>query len=158
MSKQSKNKAPDRIIAQNRKARHDYSFDDKLEAGVALEGWEVKSLRDGKGQLQDSYVTLKGDEAWLVNAHISPLKTASTHIEPDPTRPRKLLMHRKEIDKLRKSREAQGYTIVILDLHWTRNRVKATVALAKGKKLHDKRQADKQRDWQKQKQRLLKNR
>jgi SsrA-binding protein len=158
MTKQSKKKTPVNVIAQNRKARHNYSFDTTFEAGIALEGWEVKSLRAGRGQLQDSYVILKNNEAWIVNSHISPLNTASTHIEADPTRSRKLLLHRKEINKLRKAREAQGYTIVVLDLHWKRNRAKAKIALAKGKKLHDKRQTDKQRDWQKQKQRLLKSR
>ena len=116
MSKQSKNKAPEKIIAQNRKARHDYSFDTTFEAGIELEGWEVKSLRSGRGQLQDSYVTLKNDEAWIINSHISPLKTASTHIEPDPIRPRKLLLHRKEINRLRKAREAQGYTLSLIHI------------------------------------------
>tara|TARA_B100002051_G_C16660831_1_gene599029 strand:- start:599 stop:1075 length:477 start_codon:yes stop_codon:yes gene_type:complete len=157
MSKQSKKPSSDRIIAQNRKARHDYTIETHLEAGLVLEGWEVKSLRAGRGQIQDSYVTLRNDEAWLLNAHISPLQSASTHIEPDATRTRKLLLHRKEINKLRKAREAQGYTIVTLDLHWTKNRVKVKIGLAKGKKLHDKRQSDKNRDWQRQKQRLMKN-
>jgi len=157
MTKQSKKPTSERIIAQNRKARHDYSIETQFEAGLVLEGWEVKSLRDGRGQLQDSYVTLRNGEAWLINAHISPLKSASTHVEPDPIRSRKLLLHCNEINKLRKAREAQGYTIVALDLHWTHNRAKVKIGLAKGKKLHDKRHSEKNRDWQRQKQRIMKN-
>ena len=142
------------MITQNRKARHDYTIETKMEAGMELLGWEVKSLRASRAQLVDSYVILKEGEAWLFNAHFSPLSTACSFGDTTPTRSRKLLLNRKELNKLQKAKDQQGYTIVALDLHWTHNRAKATIALAKGKKLHDKRQSAKERDWNRQKQRL----
>lgn len=149
-------KAP-RLIAQNKKARHDYSLETQFEAGLALEGWEVKSIRDGRVQLKESYIILKRGEAWLIGAHISPLKSASTHIDPDPVRTRKLLLNRREINKLIVSKEREGYTIVPLDLHWGGNNlVKINIAIAKGKKQHDKRAALKERDWNREKARILK--
>ena len=154
MAKQTKSKAPDRIIAQNRKARHDYTIETKMEAGLVLEGWEVKSLRASRAQLKDSYVTLKDGEAWLVNSHFSPLPTACAFGETPATRARKLLLNRRELNKLQKAKDQQGYTIVALDLHWKHNRAKVMIALAKGKKQHDKRQSEKDRDWNRQKQRL----
>ena len=121
-----------------------------------LEGWEIKSLREGRGQIKDSYVRMKNGEAWLMGAHISPLETASTHINPDPTRSRKLLLHSKELHKLIGATERQGYTIIPLSIHLKRNRAKLEIALAKGKKSHDKRETDKQHQWGRDKQRLLK--
>ena len=153
MNKQSK--AVERLIASNKKAFHDYLIEDKYEAGLVLQGWEVKSLRAGRIQLKESYVILKHGEAWLIGAHISPLITASTHVNPDPVRTRKLLLHERELSKLHRAKEREGYTIVALDLHWYHNRVKVEIALAKGKKTHDKRAASKERDWQREKQRLL---
>ncbi|MBN2690085.1 MAG: SsrA-binding protein SmpB [Gammaproteobacteria bacterium] len=147
-------KAPEKLIADNRKARHDYFIEEQLEAGLVLEGWEVKSLRSGRAQLKESYVVIKGGEAWLVGAHISPLTSASTHIKTDPTRSRKLLLNKKELDKLIGARERKGYTIVPLNMHWYKGRAKLQIALAKGKKEHDKRQTIKDRDWERQKQRL----
>lgn len=143
-------------IAQNRKARHDYFIEDRFEAGLVLEGWEVKSLRAGRVQLDQSYVLLKNGEAWLFGALINPLKTASTHIDPDPQRTRKLLLKSTELSKLIGSVERKGYTLVPLSLYWARNRVKLEIGLAKGKKQHDKRATEKERDWKRQKQRLLK--
>jgi SsrA-binding protein len=145
-----------RKIAENRKARHDYFIEEDFEAGLALEGWEVKSLRAGRANLTESYAILKGGEAWLVGAHISPLPSASTHIRTDPVRTRKLLLHRRELDKLIGSVERKGYTLVPLSLYWQRGRTKLRVGLAKGKKQHDKRAADKDRDWKRQKERILK--
>ncbi len=150
------NAAPARI-AVNKKARHDYFIEDTFEAGLALEGWEVKSLRAGRAQLTESYVHVRNGEAWLLGAHVSPLKTASTHIKPDPTRTRKLLLHRPELDRLLGAVERKGYTLVPLNLHWTRGRAKLDVGLAKGKKQHDKRATEKDRDWQRQKARILKS-
>src|SRR3989338_4750873 len=149
-------KSDDKLIASNKKARHDYHLETQFEAGLVLEGWEVKSIRAGHVQLKESYVILKSGEAWLIGAHISPLKTASTHITPDPTRSRKLLLNRCEINKLISAREREGYTIVPLDLHWFKNRVKLNIAIAKGKKAHDKRASTKERDWNREKQRVLK--
>jgi SsrA-binding protein len=143
-------------IAVNRKAHHEYSFEDRFEAGIALEGWEVKSLRAGRVQLDQSYVLLKNNEAWIFGLLITPLQTASTHIHPDPQRTRKLLLHRSEINKLIGSVERKGYTLIPLNLHWKGSRVKLEIALAKGKKLHDKRATEKDRDWQRQKQRAMK--
>lgn len=143
-------------IAVNRKAHHEYAFEDRLEAGLVLHGWEVKSLRAGKVQLDQAYVILKNGEAWLFGALITPLITASTHVVHDPLRTRKLLMHYSEINKLLGSVERKGYTIVPLSLYWKDNRVKLEIALAKGKKQHDKRATEKDRDWQRQKQRLQK--
>ena len=143
-------------IAQNRKATHEYFIEDRFEAGVALHGWEVKSLRAGRVQLDQGYILLKNGEAYLFGALITPLQTASTHINPEPTRTRKLLLHAKEIGKLIGSVERKGYTVVPLNLYWKNNRVKLEIGLAKGKKLHDKRETEKDRDWQRQKQRLFK--
>lgn len=143
-------------IATNKKARHDYFIEDKMEAGMALEGWEVKSLRAGKAQIVDSYVFLKNGEAWVSNINITPLQTASTHIHPEPTRVRKLLLHRLELDKLTGAVERKGYTLVCLSLYWKKGRIKAEIALAKGKKDHDKRATLKDRDWKREKERLLK--
>ncbi len=141
-------------IALNKKARHDYFIEQTYEAGVALEGWEVKSLRSGRAQISESYVTVKQGEAFLFGAHITPLQTASTHISPDPTRTRKLLLHREELDKLIGLTERRGYTLVPLSLYWKRGKTKVQIGLAKGKKLHDKRATDKERDWQREKERL----
>ena len=142
----------------NKKARHEFSLADRLEAGLALEGWEVKSLRAGKVQLVDSYILLKSGEAFLFGALITPLPTASTHIQPDPTRTRKLLLHREEIDKLIGAVERKGYSLIPTAMYWRKGRAKLEIALAKGKKEHDKRAAIKDRDWQRDKQRILKNR
>lgn len=145
-------------IAANRKAFHDYFIEDRLEAGVVLEGWEVKSLRAGRVQLDQAYVYLKNGEVFLFGALITPLSTASTHINPDPTRTRKLLLHHREINKLIGNVERKGYTLIPLELYWNHNRVKLKLGLAKGKKLHDKREAERDRDWAIEKQRLLKKR
>ncbi|RMG29124.1 MAG: SsrA-binding protein SmpB [Gammaproteobacteria bacterium] len=144
------------LIAENRRARFEYAIEDTHEAGLVLEGWEVKSLRAGKVQLVDSYVIVKNGEVWLLGAHITPLPTASTHIQPDPTRTRKLLLHRDEIARLVGAVERRGYTLVPLKLYWKRGRAKLLIGLAKGKKAHDKRAAIKERDWQREKQRILK--
>lgn len=143
-------------IAVNRKARHEFFIEEKLEAGLVLEGWEVKSLRAGRVQISESHVIIKHGEAWLLGAQIQPLPTASTHINPDPIRTRKLLLHKKELSHLIGSVERKGYTIVALNMHWKKGRAKIDIALAKGKKLHDKRASNKERDWQRDKQRLLK--
>lgn len=145
-------------IAVNRKAYHEYFIEARYEAGLVLEGWEVKSLRAGRVQLDQGYILLKQAEAWLFGALITPLQTASTHIHPDPQRSRKLLLHQHELSKLIGSVERRGYTLVPLSLYWEKNRVKLEIGLAKGKKLHDKRATEKERDWQRQKQRLLKHR
>lgn len=149
-------KSEDKIIATNKKARHDYLLETQFEAGLVLEGWEIKSIREGHVQLKESYILLKRGEAWLIGTHITPLKTASTHITPDPLRSRKLLLNRKELNKLVTAREREGYTIVPLDLHWFKNRVKIQIAIAKGKKQQDKRASSKERDWNREKLRLLK--
>lgn len=156
MSKSEGQGAP-RQIAVNRRARHDYFIEDTVEAGLALEGWEVRSLRAGRGQITEAYVMIRNGEAWLIGAHIQPLPSASTHVHPDPTRTRKLLLHRHELSRLIGKTERAGYTLVPLDLHWTRGRAKLTVGLARGKKKHDKRADIKERDWQRQKERLLKH-
>lgn len=144
-------------IAVNRRARHDFHIEDRFEAGLALEGWEVKSLRAGRASLQESYVTMRHGEAYLLGANVSPLPTASTHINPDPTRTRKLLMHRDELNRLIGATEQKGYTLVPLDLHWKRGKAKLAVGLAKGKKKFDKRAAEKEKDWQREKARVLKH-
>jgi len=156
MNKQSK--SIERIIATNKKAFHDYFIEDRFEAGLMLLGWEVKSIRAGRVQLKEGYVLLKRGEAWLIGVHISPLLSASTHVEADPVRTRKLLLHERELSKLHRAKEREGYTIVVLDLHWRHNRVKAEIALAKGKKAYDKRAASKEQDWKREKQRLLRHR
>jgi SsrA-binding protein len=144
-------------IALNKKARHNYILEDRLEAGLALEGWEVKSLRAGKVQLVESYVLLKDNQAWLFGCLITPLPTASTHIHPDPTRTRKLLLHRDEIDRLVGAVERKGYSLIATALYWNKGRAKLEIALAKGKKEHDKRATLKDRDWKRDKQRILKH-
>ena len=154
MNKPKKNTP--RLIAQNKKARHDYTLEAEFEAGLVLEGWEVKAIREGRAQLKESYIILKNGEAWLIGAHLSPLQSASTHIDPDPVRTRKLLLNQREINRLFVAKDREGYTIVPLDLHWTNNRVKMKIAIAKGKKQHDKRAASKEKDWKREKQRLLK--
>jgi SsrA-binding protein len=143
-------------IALNKKARHEYFIEDRYEAGIALEGWEVKSLRAGKVNVTEAYVTLKDGEAYLFGATISPLPTASTHVNPDPTRTRKLLLHREELNRLIGLTERKGYTLVPLAMYWKRGRAKVEIGLAKGKKLHDKRADAKDRDWQREKQRNFK--
>jgi SsrA-binding protein len=145
-------------IALNKHAMHDYFVEGRLEAGLALEGWEVKSLRAGRIQLKESYVLVKDGEAWLFGAHLSPLPTASTHVRADPLRTRKLLLHREELDRLIGAVERRGYTLVPLAIYWKRGRVKLEIGLAKGKKSFDKRAVEKERDWQREKQRLLKSR
>jgi len=145
------------VIAVNRRARHDYFIESNFEAGLALEGWEVKSLRAGNAQLTEAYVNLKNGEAWLVGAHFAPLKTVSTHITADPTRARKLLLHRYELDRLIGAVERKGYTLIPLELHWHKGRAKLDIGLGKGKKQHDKRADRKDRDWQRQKERILKH-
>ncbi|HEY3488293.1 MAG TPA: SsrA-binding protein SmpB [Gammaproteobacteria bacterium] len=154
MAKQEKKQPA--AIALNRQARHEYFIEEALEAGLSLQGWEVKSLRDGHVQLKESYVLLKNAEAWLFGAHITPLSTASTHIHADPVRTRKLLMHRQELNRLIGAVERKGYTLIPLSLYWNKGKVKLEVGLAKGKKAHDKRAVEKDRDWQRQKQRMLK--
>jgi SsrA-binding protein len=142
-------------IAQNKKAFHDYFIEEKYEAGLALLGWEVKSIRAGRANLKEAYVVLKGAEVYLIGSHISALPTASTHVVPDPTRTRKLLLHAEEIRRLIGKVERAGYTMVPLDLHFKGGRIKLEIGLAKGKKQHDKREAEKQRDWQREKARLM---
>jgi SsrA-binding protein len=157
MGKKKTKKPTGNTIAVNRRARHDYFIEDRFEAGLALEGWEVKSLREGNAQLTEAYVNLRQGEAWLVGAHFSPLRSTSTHIKADPTRARKLLLHRHELDRLTGAVERKGYTLVPLDLHWHKGRAKLSVGLGKGKKQHDKRADRKDRDWQRQKERILKH-
>ncbi len=156
MSKKKSKKPASNVIAVNRRARHDYFIEDSFEAGLVLEGWEVKSLRAGSAQLTEAYVNVRNSEAWLVGAHFAPLKTVSTHITADPTRSRKLLMHRLELDRLIGKVERKGNTLVPLDLHWSKGRAKLTIGLAKGKKQHDKRASKKDADWARQKARILK--
>lgn len=142
-------------IALNKKAKHEYHIETRFEAGLALTGWEVKSLRAGKAQLVDSYVLLKDNEVWLLGAHITPLTSASTHVVADPQRTRKLLLHKNEIDKIIGKVHQAGYTCVPLALYWKGNKVKCEIALVKGKKEYDKRAAEKDRDWDRQKQRVV---
>ena len=142
-------------IVQNKKAFHDYFIEERFEAGMVLEGWEVKSIRAGHVQLKEAYVVVKGAEIFLIGCHVTPLSAASTHIQADPTRTRKLLLHIEEIRKLIGKVERAGYTLVPLDLHYMRGRVKIEVGLAKGKKQHDKREAEKEKDWKREQQRLL---
>ena len=152
-----KTKAPTNTIAVNRVARHDYFIEDEIETGMVLEGWEVKSLRNGSLQLKESYVMVKNGEIWLIGAHISPLPSASTHVQPDPTRTRKLLAHRSEIDRLVGLVERKGYTLVALSAYWSRGRAKLKLGIAKGKKAHDKRASVKDRDWKRDQARLMKS-
>ena len=144
-------------ITENRKAGFNYFIEERIEAGLALEGWEVKAIRAGRVQIQEAYVIVRRAEIYLIGAHITPLITASTHVKPDPVRPRKLLLKQSEINKLIGKTERAGYTIVPLNLHYTRGRIKVEIGLAKGKKQHDKRQSLKEADWKREKQRLMKN-
>lgn len=145
-------------IADNKKAFHDYFIEERFEAGLVLEGWEVKAIRAGRTQLKEAYVVLKGEEVYVIGMHVSPLPTASTHVKPDPTRSRKLLLHANEISKLIGLVERAGYTLVPLNLHYTRGRIKLEIGLAKGKKQFDKRETEKKRDWEREKARLMRDR
>jgi len=153
-----KRKHPQGNIAQNKKALHDYFIEQKFEAGLALAGWEVKSLRAGKAQLVDSYVLLKDGEAWLMGSHITPLQTASTHVIADPTRTRKLLLHKRELGKLFGAVQQKGYACVALSLYWKKHLIKCEIALAKGKKEYDKRDTEKVRDSDREIQRAIRSR
>ena len=151
----SKNKNKnENTIAQNKRVYHDYFIQEEFEAGLVLTGWEVKSLRSGNAQLVDSYIFLKDGEAWLIGAHIEPLKNASTHVIAEPTRYRKLLLSQKELSKLFMATQQKGFTCVALSLYWKKHLIKCQIGLAKGKKDHDKRASEKDRDWQRQKQRI----
>jgi SsrA-binding protein len=149
-------KANSGTIALNKRARHDYHIEQKFEAGLVLEGWEVKSLRAGKVQLVDSYVLLRAGEAWLLGATITPLTSASTHVVADPQRTRKLLLHARELAQIFAATQQKGYACIATALYWKGNKVKCEIGLAKGKKQHDKRATERERDWQRQKQRILK--
>lgn len=142
-------------IALNRKARHEYYIEENYEAGIMLEGWEVKSMRAGRVQIAESYVVMKGGEAYLFGSHITPLLSASTHVNPDPTRTRKLLLNAAEIGKIRKAVERTGYTAVPLALYWKKGWAKLDIGIAKGKQTHDKRATEKDRTWERDKQRIL---
>ena len=155
--KSKKSKTSSNIIVLNKKARHDYFIEQTFEAGLSLEGWEVKSLRENKVQIKESYVILKNSEMFLFGAHISALQSASTHVNPDPTRTRKLLLNRLEINRLKEKIDQKGATVVPLKMYWKRGRVKLEIGVAKGKKNHDKRQDIKSRDWERDKQRTLKD-
>ena len=145
-------------IVDNKKAFHDYFIEERYEAGLVLEGWEVKAIRAGRAQIKEAYVILKGAEPYVIGMHLSPLPTASTHVRADPTRTRKLLLNAEEIRRLIGKVEQRGYTIVPLDLHYAKGRVKLAIGLAKGKKQHDKRESVKEREWQREQQRLLRRR
>jgi SsrA-binding protein len=142
-------------IVENRKAFHDYFIEERFEAGLALEGWEVKAIRAGRVQLKEAYVVLKGGEVFLIGAHISPLTSASTHVTPDPVRTRKLLLHAEEIQRLIGKVERAGYALVPLNLHYKKGRIKLEIGLARGKKQHDKRATEKDREWEREKARLM---
>lgn len=142
-------------IVQNKKAFHDYFIEEKYETGIVLEGWEVKAIRDGRVQLKEAYVIIRNEALYLIGCHISPLKTASTHINPDPTRTRKLLLHAEQIKRLIGKVERAGYTLVPLDMHYKTGRIKLEIGLAKGKKQHDKRESEKEKEWERTKQRML---
>lgn len=161
MTAKKKTKAGDKpgskTIALNKKARFDYFIENTWEAGLALEGWEVKALREGRAQIKEAYVVVKDGEAWLIGAHISPLSSASSHVSPDPIRSRKLLLHRREIDNLIGLVERKGYALVPLAMYWHKGRAKLEIGQGKGKKRHDKRADQKDRDWKRQKERILKN-
>jgi SsrA-binding protein len=144
-------------IVDNKKAFHEYFIEERYEAGLVLEGWEVKAIRAGRVQLKEAYVVVKKEEVWLIGCHISPLPTASTHIKPDPARSRKLLLHASEIRKLIGKTQQAGYTLTPLNLHFSKGRVKLEIGLAKGKKLHDKRATQKEREWQREKARLMRD-
>jgi SsrA-binding protein len=145
-------------IAQNKKAFHDYFIEEKYETGIVLEGWEVKAIRAGRIQLKEAYVIIRNSELYLIGCHVSPLPTASTHINPDPLRTRKLLLHAEEIKRLIGKVERAGYTLVPLDMHYKAGRIKLEIGLAKGKKQYDKRETEKRKEWERDKQRLLRAR
>lgn len=151
-------KAEPKLIAENRKARFDYFIEDRYEAGIVLQGWEVKSMRAGKAQLAESYVYVKNGEAFLYGAHLAPLNTTSTHFIAEPTRTRKLLLNRAELERLEDAVDRSGYTLVPLELYWKAGRAKICIGLAKGKKQHDKRATEKDRDWQRDKARIMRTR
>ena len=145
-------------IAQNRKAFHDYFIEERYEAGLALEGWEVKAIRAGRAQLADAYVVIKGEQLWLIGGNITPLATVSTHYTPDPSRTRKLLLHAEEIRRLIGKVQQRGYALIALDLHFSKGRIKLEIGLARGKQKHDKRAAEREKQWQRDKQKLLRSR
>lgn len=156
MAKTAKKKGtPSSTIALNKKAKHDYFIEERFEAGLVLEGWEVKSLRAGKANLSEAYVISRDGEAFLFGCHISPLLSASTHVDPDPLRTRKLLLHQRELGQIFGAVAKKGMTCVPLALYWKHGRVKCEIALATGKKQHDKRATEKERDWNREKQRVL---
>ncbi|MEA3253279.1 MAG: SsrA-binding protein SmpB [Pseudomonadota bacterium] len=157
MGKKKADKAGSSAIALNKKARFEYHIEETFEAGLALAGWEVKSLRAGKAQLTDTYILVKNGEAWLLGSHFMPLNTTSTHVLADPTRTRKLLLHRKEIAKIFSRTQDKGHTCVPLKLYWKKNLVKCELALVTGKKQHDKRATEKERDWNRQKARIMRD-
>ncbi|MCU0803622.1 MAG: SsrA-binding protein SmpB [Burkholderiales bacterium] len=144
-------------IVENRKAFHDYFIEERFEAGLVLEGWEAKAIRAGRAQLKEAYVVVKGGEVFLIGAHISPLTSASTHVSPDPVRTRKLLLHGEEIQRLIGKVERAGYTLVPVNLHYTKGRIKLEIGLARGKKQHDKRETEKKREWEREKARLMRS-
>jgi SsrA-binding protein len=144
-------------IANNKRARYEYHIEERLEAGISLEGWEVKSLREGQIQFADSYVLLKDNEAFLFGCLLNPLPTVSTHIKPDPTRTRKLLLHRREIDRLKSAVDRKGKTVIPTAMYWSKGKVKVEIGIATGKRQHDKRKTEKDRDWERQKSRIMKN-
>jgi SsrA-binding protein len=154
--KKNGNKGGGNTIALNKKAGHEYYIEQRIECGLVLEGWEAKSLRAGRVQLKESYVKILHAEAFLIGAHVSPLTSASTHITPDPTRTRKLLLKRAELSRLIGQTERAGYTLVPTAMYWKRGRAKLEIGLAKGKKLHDKRATERDRDWQREKERIFK--
>jgi SsrA-binding protein len=145
-------------IVENRKVTHDYFIEERYEAGLALDGWEVKAIRAGRAQLSEGYVMVRGGELFLIGAHISPLLSASTHVSADPVRTRKLLLHAEEIKRLVGKVEQRGYTLVPLNLHYNKGRIKLDIGLARGKQKHDKREAEREKDWNREKQRLLRSR
>ena len=157
MSKSKKSKTPENNIARNKSARFDFFIEETLEVGIELQGWEVKSLRDKKLLLNESFMFVKGGQLWLSGAHINPLNTVSTHIKPEPTRVRKLLAHRHEIDRITGLVDRKGFTLIAISAYWSRGRAKIQLGLAKGKKLHDKRATEKDRDWSRDKARMMKS-
>jgi len=158
MSKKKNDSVAGKVIAVNRRARFDFHIDERIEAGIVLQGWEVKSLRDGRIQFGESYALIRNNEVYLHGAQISPLSSASTHVVPENTRLRKLLLHRREVDQLIGAIERKGMTIVPLSLYWKSNKVKVELGIAKGKKQHDKRDAEKDKDWQRDKSRIMRDR
>lgn len=157
MSGKSEKKDSASTIALNKRARYEYHLEERLEAGLSLMGWEVKALRAGNVQFNESYVLLRGGEAFLFGCLITPLTSASTHVNADPMRTRRLLLHKRELDRLIGRVERQGYTLIPTALYWKKGRVKVEIALAKGKKQHDKRRTEKDRDWARQKSRIIKS-